>query len=154
MLHYVIRLIINLFELIIIEFSIKKKSFDQSLGQDHNFSVYEHKLSIKTGENLRVFYHVFTEYNNRQSVLQRYNLFRGINSAILNRESALEINNRDTFPNNRNTEATGQFVFSRSGINRNLNRFAETRSFLGRQIILRDNQQNLEDNSVYYSDSE
>ena len=68
-------------------------------------------------------------------MLQRYNLFRGINSAILNRESAPKINNRDTFPNNRNTEATGQFVFGCTGINRNLVRFAETRSFLGRQII-------------------
>ena len=48
MVSFLFWLVLNL-----IEFSIKKKSFNQSLGQDHNFSVYETTFSIKTGENLR-----------------------------------------------------------------------------------------------------
>ena len=156
MLHYVFRLIINFFELIIIEFNIKKKSFDQSLGQGHNFSVYESTFALKIGENLRALYHLFATYNFRESVLRRYNLFRNINSAILRREADPDINTRHI--NNRNIETTGQFVFSHN---------LSARNFPRRQITIRNNQRNSEENynspfplrdfepgTLYISDSE
>ena len=146
MLHYVLRLVINIFELVIIKFDVKKKTFDQSINQNNNFYVYEANFSFKIGENLKILYHAV-----KRLIQDRYNLLRIDNIAIEDRDTAENLNNNSLYDREEvDQEIAGPFTFSHFGINRTLDRFPEFRRYLGGTIIVGNSQID----NIYHSDSE
>ncbi len=145
MLHYVLRLVINIFELVIIKFDVKKKTFDQ-FQEDSNFYVYEANFSFKIGENLKILYHEV-----KRLIQDRYNLQRIDNTGTEDRETAEDLNNNSIYDREEvNPEIVSPFNFHRT-----VNGFPDfarylNRNYLGGTIIVGNNP--IE--NIYHSDSE
>ncbi len=144
MLHYVLRLLINIFELVIITFDIKKKTFDQFQG--NNIHVYEANFSFKIGENLKILYQAV-----KRLIQERYNLLRIDNTGIEDRDTAEVSNNNSIYDREEvNPEILSPFNFRRT-----VNGFPDftrylTRNYIGGTIIVGNNP--IE--NIYHSDSE
>ena len=150
MLHYILRLIINIFELIIIKFYIRKKTLNQPIDQNNTLYVYEANFSIKFGENTKFLYQAV-----KRLIQNRYNLIRQDNTAIGDRDTNRNLDNNSPYDSQEvNPEIAGPYAFSHLGINRTLERYPEFRDYfrdyIGGSIIVGNSQPD----NIYHSDSE
>ena len=149
MFHYLFRLIINIFELIIVKFYIRKKIINQSKEQN-NLYIYEANFSIKFGENTEFLYKAI-----KRLIRNRYNLIRQNNTATGDRDTNRNLDNNSPYANQEvNPEISGPYAFSHRGINRTLERYPEYRDYfrdyLGGTIIIG----GTPPDNIYHSDSE
>ena len=150
MFHYIFRLIINIFELIIIKFYIRKKTLNQPIDQNNTLYVYEANFSIKFGENTKFLYQAV-----KRLIRNRYNLIRQNNTATGDRDTNRNLDNNSPYANQEvNPEISGPYAFSHRGINRTLERYPEYRDYfrdyLGGTIIIG----GTPPDNIYHSDSE
>ena len=150
MFHYLFRLIINIFELIIVKFYIRKKILNQPIDQNNTLYVYEANFSIKFGENTKFLYQAV-----KRLIRNRYNLIRQDNTIIGDRDTNRNLDNNSPYDNQEvNPEIAGPHVFSHFGINRTLDRYPEFRdyfrNYIGGSIIVGGSQPD----NIYHSDSE